>query len=666
MNRLSQMAALLLFSLTCVWSENLITSNAGFENGISSGGWNVYVDSANGAEATSSSISGGAQEGSRFCRIVVTKISPEKNWYVQLQDPSWTAEAGVEYHYSFYVKASGTRTIQVAAAGGPASNYAYHGGTDFIIGTTWKKIDYYFKSGVSGNDSLNFNIYCAYDTGTYDFDNAVLENSISSYPSTISVPSKGAWESGTYRNVFEELGYTKTQIDDKVNSAFQQLFFGNVEKEAIYTEVGADMGYINNPSSNPPYILTEGQSYGMMISVQMDRKDVFNRLWKFAYTKMLHHSGARKGQFAWRLYGTAPYEMEDKNPAPDGEEYFVTALLFAAQRWGNGQGIFDYQAQADSILFEMLHKEKNDTVVAEINTEHAMILFSPDARTTDIYTDPSYHLPAFYTIWSTFATNDKEFWKKMADTSRAYFKRACYPTTGLTSEYTAFDGTPHPVSFNRFSEWYHSDSWRVPMNIAMDYAWFKADDWQLDYTKRILNWLANQSGDYKQTYSIDGIPQSENEAGNEYYNAAPAQIACNAVAALACNDPIAWKYVDRLWKLPVTTGEWRYYHGLLTMLGLLHCSGKFKIWSSSALNANNSHLSNLHPVTNYVSGQAEILDPSGRIIAKVDLGKSRSLAALDAASLLSLARIKMSSGICIIRTRGTDGNLIIKQLPNVR
>ncbi len=41
--------------------------------------------------------------------------------------------------------------------------------------------------------------------------------------------------------------------------------------------------------------------------------------------------------------------------APDGEEYYVMALYFAAHRWGNGQGIYNYQEQADRILRGMRH-----------------------------------------------------------------------------------------------------------------------------------------------------------------------------------------------------------------------------------------------------------------------------------------------------------------------
>ena len=41
--------------------------------------------------------------------------------------------------------------------------------------------------------------------------------------------------------------------------------------------------------------------------------------------------------------------------APDGEEYFAMSLYFAAHRWGNGKGIYNYQAEADKILRGMRH-----------------------------------------------------------------------------------------------------------------------------------------------------------------------------------------------------------------------------------------------------------------------------------------------------------------------
>ena len=46
------------------------------------------------------------------------------------------------------------------------------------------------------------------------------------------------------------------------------------------------------------------------------------------------------GYFSWscKTDGTP----NEESAAPDGEEYFVMSLYFAANRWGNGQGIYDY------------------------------------------------------------------------------------------------------------------------------------------------------------------------------------------------------------------------------------------------------------------------------------------------------------------------------------
>lgn len=390
-------------------------------------------------------------------------------------------------------------------------------------------------------------------------------------PATIAPAAQGSWESGVYRNLFVEMGKTQAEVDTKVNAAFQQLFAGSASQRVFY-EVGTDMGFIKTIDTDD--IRSEGMSYGMMIAVQMDRQDIFDKLWKFSKTYMQHADGDRKGYFSWQLQTSEPYSMMDPNPAPDGEEYFVMALFFASNRWGDKTGIFAYRAEADAILHEMVRKSANSSIVPLMNPDHKMIEFSPDLG-NDRYTDPSYHLPGFYTLWSKWAAQDQDFWKEVADTSRAYFKRACHPVTGLATEYQAFDGTPQVTSFNANSATFSGDSWRVAMNIAMDYAWFKADEWQVEQSVRMLKFFDGQ-GTYKSGYQQDG------SAATVTYQS-EGHIAMNAVAALSSNDPIAWKFVDALWKKGMATGTYRYYNGLLQMMALLHCSGNYKIWGSPAL-----------------------------------------------------------------------------------
>jgi oligosaccharide reducing-end xylanase len=605
-----------------VAAENLI-ANGGFE--ADGAGWNLFLNNPSTASAAATYPTIGAEEGSRFCRITVTAISnnASDNWFIQLQDPDWVAKQGVEYRLTFWAKADGPHGIQVAVAGDSASPYTYRAGTELTLGATWKQYEIYRKSDVAGAGRMSFNFYCGYATGVYDFDNVALTEYATTLPAVMALPAQSAWQSGVHRNLFTEMGHTQAEVDAKVAASFQQLFFGDRNTEAVYTPVGADLGYINTPNSGS--IITEGQSYGMIIAVMLNRQDVFDRLWRFAKTYMQHASGDRKGYFSWNVSETAPYAMNDPNPAPDGEEYFATSLLFAAKRWGNGAGILDYQAQADSLLTEMRHKPANASVIPMIEPAHSMIVFSPTTGWNPTITDASYQLPGFYSIWSRYATVDKDFWAVMADSSRAFFKRACHPTTGLMSDLQNWDGTPYLGSAFPQSRYYKSDAWRTAMNIGFDYAWFKADPWETEQSVRLLKFFDAQ-GDYKQRYAIDGTVVPEDD-GSSIYSASGAQIACNAVSALASNDPVGWIFVEAFWKQSVPSGTYRYYSGLLHMLGLLHCSGKFALYGNPALGIAPRAMQKSLGVDRSDARGIDLFDLNGRFItgypAGLDAGKRK-------------------------------------------
>ena len=72
--------------------------------------------------------------------------------------------------------------------------------------------------------------------------------------------TKGAYHTGQYPNLFKEYGYSDEAIQNKVNQAFHELFYG---PDRIYHPVGHDMGYITDTGNND--VRTEGMSYGMMM-----------------------------------------------------------------------------------------------------------------------------------------------------------------------------------------------------------------------------------------------------------------------------------------------------------------------------------------------------------------------------------------------------------------
>jgi oligosaccharide reducing-end xylanase len=201
-------------------------------------------------------------------------------------------------------------------------------------------------------------------------------------------------------------------------------------------------------------------SYGMMICVQLDRKAEFDKLWRWAKDRMQQREGPNKGYFAWSVKpdGTP----NDTGPAPDGEEYFALALFFASRRWGDGESPFDYGEEARYILREALHKPDAPGSGHNLwDRETKLIRFGPSSQITD----PSYHLPHFYELFSLWADpEDRAFWKEAAGASREFLKRACNPATGLAPDYAGFGGYPIPTGgHDKFAE----DAFRVAGNVGL-------------------------------------------------------------------------------------------------------------------------------------------------------------------------------------------------------
>jgi oligosaccharide reducing-end xylanase len=392
----------------------------------------------------------------------------------------------------------------------------------------------------------------------------------------------GAFATGNYRNLFVEAGYSSLDVNAKINSAFQQLFHGDPKEQTLY--------YPNGNNSNGPlaYILdidhndvrSEGMSYGMMIAVQLDKKNEFDAIWNWAKTYMYHDSADHpaQGYFSWSVKTDG--SPIDEMPAPDGEEYFAMALYFAANRWGNETGIYNYRAEADRLLTDMKNRglNINQTVnglrmVGNIfDEEHKMVRFSPVIEIKD-HTDPSYHLPAFYELWARWGPEqDRQFWAQTPAASRDFFVKTTHPVTGLSPEYANFDGSPWVDSHNNKAMHFIGDAWRSAMNWSMDWAWWGKDVRERQLSDRIQAFFESQNiYNYGSQFTLDGKMLDSGHS--------PGLVATNAVGSLAATHPRSQIFVEQLWKTSVPSGQYRYYDGMLYMLAMLLCSGQFRIWS---------------------------------------------------------------------------------------
>ena len=387
--------------------------------------------------------------------------------------------------------------------------------------------------------------------------------------------AKSGMETGEYRNYFLEMGYSQKQIDEKLQSVFDDVFYG---PHKCYFEVGDSMGYISDVKNND--VRTEGMSYGMMIAVQFNKKDIFDRLWRWSKKYMQMTEGANKGYFAWSC---RPDGRRNSNgPASDGELYFITSLIFAANQWGNDTGI-NYLEEAQYIVNQSMSKAGMDRGGTLIDLGTKLITFVPGSN----YTDPSYHLPAFYEVWAKWLYDGRSnFWRQCAEASREYLHKSINPKTGLNPDTNNYDGSLMAGWRGGQQGTFRYDSWRVPMNIALDYSWSCADkDWQQNYGNTIQNFLYSQGvKTFVDQYNVDGsIPTDTLRAGNfpKALRHSMGLVATSAAVSLCATHSKSKEFVRQLWDTPhepLPDGFFdEYYDGLLRLFAFMHLSGNYRV-----------------------------------------------------------------------------------------
>ena len=385
-----------------------------------------------------------------------------------------------------------------------------------------------------------------------------------------------AYNDGKYRNVFSEIGKSDAEIEKKIKDAVDTFFYGT-EEERIYHPVSDDMGYLEDTGNHDAR--TEGMSYGMMMCVQLDMKEEFDRIWKWSKTYMWMNEGENEGYFAWSC--NVDGSKNSNGPAPDGEEFYAMALFFASHRWGDGEGIFNYSAEAKEILRACVHKGENGRAGAPMwNRDNHLVLFVPGHP----FSDPSYHLPHFYELFAKWAyEEDKEFWETAAKESRKYLVKACHPETGLNPEYGNFDGSPvnDPMPWDgSIHGRFFSDAYRTAANIGLDAEWFGTDEGQICIPLKMMKFFGTDIEAMRCVYEVDGTSLELPVLHPVGLLATMAQSALSVPYSEAAGSDfeIASKWVEWFWNQPLRQGKRRYYDNCLYMFALLALSGNYRIW----------------------------------------------------------------------------------------
>lgn len=341
-------------------------------------------------------------------------------------------------------------------------------------------------------------------------------------------------------------------------------------KSEIVTSEGAG-GFLrtrrpDTPDGQPNSTVSEGISYGMMISVMMDDQPSFDAFFRYA-----ERWSNDSGLMCWYIAADGSRAL-GTGGASDADEDIAWALALAAKRWG-GKGSLDapYGALARRQIeriweFEVDHDRYPD-----------MFLPGDEWRGKNVF-NPSYFAPYEYRLFGEL-TGNVSSWQRVIDRGYEILERSLNDASGnrdngLVPAWCDFEGRP-VEAFPGAEQNYQTDSARVPFRMALDWAISK-DPRAKNYLDKICVFFAkNGAANIIDGYALDGTPLPDPKT-QDHGEGSAVFVGCAAVGAMC--DPQYQSLLDGAYER-VKTGHLlarsRYYNHCWTVMSLLMLTGNF-------------------------------------------------------------------------------------------
>jgi oligosaccharide reducing-end xylanase len=371
---------------------------------------------------------------------------------------------------------------------------------------------------------------------------------MSNKPRSAAVVEEPATETGSYHTgvypsaaTLSSSKYSQTAADRKVSEAW----------DYFKTELLQSSGAVLRTDDNT--VVSEGQSYGMMLAVQNNDKDPFDKIWSWTKTNM--QPGNSQGLFAWKC--TLAGEVIESSTAPDADVMIALALFFASHRFGDGASPYNYSVQAKEICDRILEYEVSADNYLAFCTEN-LTWFSP-----------GYQMPAFYRLLAIYTGEPR--WNQVAEKSYDLIFACLKESYGNLANGLVPDHCNKNGSLRSSGQYFYYDAMRTPFFAGQDQVWF-GDSRAKTYIDKIIGSffgpIYNSFGD---KYSLDGSQLSDYHVASWVGSFAGA-----AMAGSSDTDKV--NFFNHLMSRDWPSGQYRYYDLCWLNFGLLLCSGNFKIY----------------------------------------------------------------------------------------
>jgi endo-1,4-beta-D-glucanase Y len=233
-------------------------------------------------------------------------------------------------------------------------------------------------------------------------------------------------------------------------------------------------------------VVSEGIAYGMLITVAMAERTLFDRFWKH-YQGHLNNNGLMN----WKVNVCG--STLEHGAATDAELDAAMALIQAHQRWPDG----NYLAQAESLASKILQFE-TETCDGRATLKPGDGwggCTDPGSRQR---VNPSYFSPGYYRVFAKHFASQSARWNALIEGTYYLYPVLQNRKDGLVPDWSRYDGAYDQDD----NYWY--DACRTPWRIATDYA-FSGEPRARAALERFTAWVNGRGG-------LPGAAQQKNSA----------------------------------------------------------------------------------------------------------------------------------------------------------
>lgn len=304
--------------------------------------------------------------------------------------------------------------------------------------------------------------------------------------------------------------------------------------------------------------VSEGIAYGMLISVNMNDKLLFDDLWNYYNA---HRDP--NGFMIWILDSLGnPLVINGfligSGGATDADQDAAYALLLANAQWGSS-GSINYLSEGADLI--------NKIYQYEIDSTYHLVK-SGDEPGGIYRVNCSYFATAYYRAFSYVTGNPG--WDLVRAACYNFLLFRADANTGLVPDWCLPDGSPMPPCPPPYScrFTYYYDATRTPIRIAQDYIW-NGEPLAYLYCKRISSFVQSQGAqNITNEYTITGTP-----LGSDHENSFIGPFSVGSMAT----DITTQNFCDSIYteNVNVYSPHYNYYNSSLKMLTLLIATGNF-------------------------------------------------------------------------------------------